>query len=40
MLLDFNLRTSLAARAVIPTMLAQRHGKIITIAARAASSNG
>jgi NAD(P)-dependent dehydrogenase (short-subunit alcohol dehydrogenase family) len=37
MLLDLNLRTSLvAARAVIPTMLAQGHGKIITIAARAA----
>jgi NAD(P)-dependent dehydrogenase (short-subunit alcohol dehydrogenase family) len=37
MLLDLNLRTSLlAARAVIPTMVAQGHGKIITIAARAA----
>lgn len=37
MLLDLNLRTSLvAARAVVPTMLAQRHGKIVTIAARAA----
>jgi len=37
LLLDLNLRTTLvAARAVIPTMLAQRYGKIITIAARAA----
>lgn len=37
MLLDLNLRTSLvAARSVIPTMVAQGHGKIITIAARAA----
>ena len=37
MLLDLNLRTTLvAARAVIPTMLAQHYGKIITIAARAA----
>ena len=37
LLLDLNLRTTLVAvRAVIPTMLAQRYGKIITIAARAA----
>ncbi len=37
LLLDLNLRTTLvAARAVIPTMLAQGYGKIITIAARAA----
>jgi NAD(P)-dependent dehydrogenase (short-subunit alcohol dehydrogenase family) len=36
LMLDLNLRTSLvAARAVLPTMLAQRHGKIVTIAARA-----
>jgi NAD(P)-dependent dehydrogenase (short-subunit alcohol dehydrogenase family) len=37
LLLDLNLRTTLvAARAVLPTMLAQGYGKIITIAARAA----
>jgi NAD(P)-dependent dehydrogenase (short-subunit alcohol dehydrogenase family) len=37
LMLDLNLRTTLvAARAVIPTMLAQHYGKIITIAARAA----
>ena len=37
LMLDLNLRTSLvAARAVLPAMLAQRYGKIITIAARAA----
>ena len=39
MLLDLNLRTSLvAARAVIPTMLRQRYGKIVTVAARAAGA--
>jgi NAD(P)-dependent dehydrogenase (short-subunit alcohol dehydrogenase family) len=37
LMLDLNLRTTLvAARVVIPTMLAQHYGKIITIAARAA----
>jgi NAD(P)-dependent dehydrogenase (short-subunit alcohol dehydrogenase family) len=37
LLLDLNLRsTLLAARAVIPTMLAQGSGKIITVGARAA----
>jgi len=37
LLLDLNLRTSLvAARAVVPTMRAQRYGKIITVGARAA----
>jgi NAD(P)-dependent dehydrogenase (short-subunit alcohol dehydrogenase family) len=37
LMLDLNLRTTLvAARAVIPTLLAQGYGKIITIAARAA----
>ena len=37
LLLDLNLRTTvLAARAVVPTMLAQRFGKIVTVAARAA----
>ncbi len=37
LLLDLNLRTTLVAvRAVIPTMLAQRYGKIVTVAARAA----
>ncbi len=39
MLLGLNLRTSLvAARAVIPVMLRQRSGKIVTVAARAASA--
>ncbi len=39
MLLDLNLRTSLvAARAVIPVMLRQRYGKIVTVAARAAAA--
>jgi NAD(P)-dependent dehydrogenase (short-subunit alcohol dehydrogenase family) len=37
LLLDLNLRTTLvAARAVVPAMLAQRYGKIVTVAARAA----
>ncbi|HVN33195.1 MAG TPA: SDR family NAD(P)-dependent oxidoreductase [Thermoanaerobaculaceae bacterium] len=37
LMLDLNLRTTLiAARAIIPTMLAQGYGKIITVAARAA----
>jgi NAD(P)-dependent dehydrogenase (short-subunit alcohol dehydrogenase family) len=37
LMLDLNLRTTLvAARAVIPTMLAEGYGKIITVAARAA----
>jgi len=37
LMLDLNLRTTLVAlRAVIPTMLAQRSGKIVTVAARAA----
>jgi NAD(P)-dependent dehydrogenase (short-subunit alcohol dehydrogenase family) len=36
LMLDLNLRTTLvAARAVLPIMLAQRRGKIITVAARA-----
>ncbi len=37
LMLDLNLRTSLvAARAVVPTMLVQRYGKIVTVGARAA----
>lgn len=37
LMLDLNLRTTLvAARAVLPTMLAQRYGKIVTVAARVA----
>jgi NAD(P)-dependent dehydrogenase (short-subunit alcohol dehydrogenase family) len=37
LLLDLNLRTTLvAARAVVPAMLTQRYGKIVTVAARAA----
>jgi NAD(P)-dependent dehydrogenase (short-subunit alcohol dehydrogenase family) len=37
LMLDLNVRTTLVAvRAVIPTMLAQCYGRIITIAARAA----
>lgn len=37
LMLDLNVRTTLVAvRAVVPTMLAQRYGRIITIAARAA----
>lgn len=37
LMLDLNLRTTLmAARAVIPAMLAQRSGKIVTVGARAA----
>jgi NAD(P)-dependent dehydrogenase (short-subunit alcohol dehydrogenase family) len=37
LLLDLNLRTTLvAAWAVVPAMLAQRYGKIVTVAARAA----
>ena len=40
-LLGLNLRTSLAAaRAVIPAMLAQRYGKIVTVGARAALAGG
>jgi NAD(P)-dependent dehydrogenase (short-subunit alcohol dehydrogenase family) len=39
MLLDLNLRTSLvAARAVIPVMIRQQYGKIVTVAARAAGA--
>jgi NAD(P)-dependent dehydrogenase (short-subunit alcohol dehydrogenase family) len=39
LMLDLNVRTTLvAARAVIPTMLTQGYGKIITVAARAAIS--
>jgi NAD(P)-dependent dehydrogenase (short-subunit alcohol dehydrogenase family) len=37
LMLDLNLRTTLVAvRAVLPSMLAQGYGKIITVAARAA----
>ena len=37
LMLDLNMRTTLvAARAVVPAMLAQRYGKIVTVAARAA----
>jgi NAD(P)-dependent dehydrogenase (short-subunit alcohol dehydrogenase family) len=36
-MLDLNLRSSVAAaRAVIPAMLAQAHGKVVNVAARAA----
>jgi len=38
-LLGLNLKTSLmAARAVVPVMLRQRHGKIVMVAARAAAA--
>jgi NAD(P)-dependent dehydrogenase (short-subunit alcohol dehydrogenase family) len=41
LMLDLNLRTTLVAvRAVIPTMLARRYGKVVTVAARAALGGG